>query len=402
MNVGRRGDAVGCRQVVVGVLVVLVVLLVATRRARPPPPTAADLRPLAGRRILIAANYWNNMAILPAHADAMVALIALLRAASASVFVSIYENGSTDGTDRFLRSFKARLRALDVLHRVVVDRRPPWEAQFRQQNATTDMMAFRIQFMADVRNQALEPLDRHRFDTVLFFNDVLFDPVDAVRLLLTDAMQYDVACAMDFNRITLYDTWVARDVNGASMSSFFPYVADRDSADLVRRGLPFPVASCWNGVAAIRASALGRTRFRAWRPGERRGPPTALPDGGPVYDEACPVSECTLLFMDLQVKGHDRFLINPGVHVTYSRLDRALHGAIGDAFAAACDLLLAVDRHDRVPAGARVMQCGLARPAHLRWWAHLLWLAPCALVVARRLQRDRRRRRPKVDVKSHV
>jgi hypothetical protein len=62
--------------------------------------------------------------------------------------------------------------------------------------------------MADIRNKALAPLDPS-FHDILFFNDVIFQAPDILRLLVTNHMNYDIACAMDFNRVTLYDTWVS-------------------------------------------------------------------------------------------------------------------------------------------------------------------------------------------------
>lgn len=47
---------------------------------------------------------------------------------------------------------------------------------------------------------------------VLFVNDVFFSESDALRLIETRNGDYDMACAMDFDLVKLYDTWVARDL----------------------------------------------------------------------------------------------------------------------------------------------------------------------------------------------
>lgn len=91
----------------------------------------------------------------------------------------------------------------------------------------------RIAFLAEVRNRALRPLEADplmRFDKLLFINDVIFDPIDAVQLLFStniDASgraQYGAACAVDFiNTFKFYDTFATRDFEGYAMGiPFFP------------------------------------------------------------------------------------------------------------------------------------------------------------------------------------
>ena len=73
----------------------------------------------------------------------------------------------------------------------------------------------RIQYLANARNMAIEPLqsenstirlpDYESYDKVLFINDILFSYQGIIRLLATDLEgdesrppNYDLACAMDF------------------------------------------------------------------------------------------------------------------------------------------------------------------------------------------------------------
>ena len=85
----------------------------------------------------------------------------------------------------------------------------------------------RIAFLAEVRNRALRPLEADppvHFDKVLFLNDVMFNPVDAIQLLLStnvDASgraQYGAVCAVDFiNPFKFYDRFTTRDFEGYAM-----------------------------------------------------------------------------------------------------------------------------------------------------------------------------------------
>lgn len=100
---------------------------------------------------------------------------------------------------------------------------------------------------------------------------------DVVELLLTRNMNYDVACAMDFELLTLYDIWVARDLQGQLLSGWYvsslsltrtrkswahryPYAAGTRAQELVRAGNSFPVYSCWNGIVALSAEPFVSVR----------------------------------------------------------------------------------------------------------------------------------------------
>jgi hypothetical protein len=79
----------------------------------------------------------------------------------------------------------------------------------------------RIAFLAEVRNRALRSLKTHfsiSYDRLLYINDVVFDPVDALQLLFSTDIddfgraQYGAVCAMDIiNPFKFYDTWATRD-----------------------------------------------------------------------------------------------------------------------------------------------------------------------------------------------
>lgn len=124
-----------------------------------------------------------------------------------SVFVSIFESASVDNTPAALRTFAVALEAMGVPHDIKSD------ASFkRQSNVNSIKTEFnhkqpRIEFLADIRNRAMEPLfsaNVPKFDRIIFFNDVYFCKDDILRLLLYDA---DMACSMDFDA-GFRDTWV--------------------------------------------------------------------------------------------------------------------------------------------------------------------------------------------------
>ncbi|KDO15960.1 hypothetical protein SPRG_18516, partial [Saprolegnia parasitica CBS 223.65] len=111
------------------VIAIVGVLLLATREAREPAPSKGVQRQyLQGRKILIAANYFNNMDLLDAHCDEMVLLLDALVLAGATPYVSVYENGSEDETPAFLREWKRRLDERGIANTILVDDAPSWSA----------------------------------------------------------------------------------------------------------------------------------------------------------------------------------------------------------------------------------------------------------------------------------
>jgi hypothetical protein len=107
---------------------------------------------------------------------------------------------------------------------------------------------------------------------VIFLNDVLLYAEDVVELLLTEDGHYDMACGMDFEQLKLYDTWVARDMSGATFSDWYPFLREGTAQALMRQNKPFRVFSCWNGGVVVPAAYILRDRilFRTWRPSEVR------------------------------------------------------------------------------------------------------------------------------------
>ena len=84
-----------------------------------------------------------------------------------NVYVSIYENGSSDQTKALLRIFDALCRSVGL--RVTI----------RTSMRTRGAFNHRIEYLAEVRNAAFVPLHELRdaqneyFDTIIFMNDIL-------------------------------------------------------------------------------------------------------------------------------------------------------------------------------------------------------------------------------------
>jgi hypothetical protein len=131
----------------------------------------------------------------------------------------------------------------------------------------------RIAFLADVRNKALRPLQdsETHFNKLLFINDVIFNPIDAVQLLFSTNVdshgrtQYGSACAVDFgNAFKFYDRYATRDLEGHETGlPFFPWFTGAGEAasrqDALAQKDAVRVRSCWGGMTAFDAS-LFQTR----------------------------------------------------------------------------------------------------------------------------------------------
>ncbi|RAL14185.1 glycosyltransferase family 69 protein [Aspergillus homomorphus CBS 101889] len=215
-----------------------------------------------------------------------------------NVFVSIYENDSGEKGERALNRLEDRVgcnksiqsdRYLDLttFPRVTV---PGGAHRIK-----------RTEYLAELRNRALRPLDSPSamtYDRILYLNDVVFDPVDAVQLLFSTranqngVAQYRAACAVDFiNPFKFYDTYATRDLHGYDIGlQFYPWFSTAGPGlsrqDVLAQKDAVRVRSCWGGMVAFNATYFQRpdrpVRFRA--------------DGNLFYDG----SECCIIHADLQ------------------------------------------------------------------------------------------------------
>lgn len=125
----------------------------------------------------------------------------------------------------------------------------------------------RITFLAEVRNRALRPLadSTIHFDKLLYVNDIIFNPIDAVQLLFSTNVnaqglaQYGAACAVDFiNPFKFYDRYATRDLEGYETGlPFFPWFTDSGQAasrkDVLAQKDAVRVRACWGGMTAFEA-----------------------------------------------------------------------------------------------------------------------------------------------------
>ncbi|KAJ7092382.1 capsular associated protein [Mycena belliarum] len=277
----------------------------------------------------IAANLYDYGVHLPVWTKQMALLISHL--GPENVFVSIYESNSHDGTKDLLREFEGKLRRAGVKSSVVLDtdtrRRDGWASNGHE----------RVQYMADMRNKALEPLqgglDGRRFDKLIFFNDVYFAWKSIVRLLDTNNGDFDLACALDFDGIGLYDTWVIRDSCGQRTKEIWPYFSfDSVAVDRLRREEPVEVATCWNGVAVFDANWFLPPSNDI--PTVRPATPPTVPPGTPLTfraDTPCAESECFLISYDMHRRTaplRPRIFVNPQVTVAYTPHNWLYYGTL--------------------------------------------------------------------------
>lgn len=154
--------------------------------------TAAK-RELAGQehKYFFAINLYNSFDVIPDLFAALFRVSAIL--GYHNVFVSIYENGSTDQTKALLRIFDALTRSVGL--RVMI----------RTSKRTRGQYAHRIEYLAEVRNAAMVPLydlrdaENEYFDTVVFMNDVLPCVDDILELIWQSRRQNaGITCAADY------------------------------------------------------------------------------------------------------------------------------------------------------------------------------------------------------------
>ncbi|EZG07344.1 hypothetical protein H106_03447 [Trichophyton rubrum CBS 735.88] len=190
----------------------------------------------------------------------------------------------------------------------------------------------RISFLAEVRNRALRPINQAgmpRFDKILYVNDVFFDPVDALQLLLSTnlaedggATRYRAACAVDFiNPFKFYDTFASRDLEGYSMGlPFFPWFTTAGNGqsrrDVLSQSDAVRVRSCWGGMVAFDAKYFQHQQQQQHNTTRFRAEPDLLWEA----------SECCLVHADIQdppsaggePSADTGIYVNPYIRVAYS------------------------------------------------------------------------------------
>lgn len=142
-------------------------------------------------KYFFAINLYNSFDVIPDLFATMFRVGAIV--GYQNVFVSIYENGSTDQTQALLRIFDALMHSAGM--RVVI----------RSSNRKRGIHVHRIEYLAEVRNAAMEPLyelrdsENEYFDSVIFMNDILPCVDDLLELIWQSRKQNaGVTCAADY------------------------------------------------------------------------------------------------------------------------------------------------------------------------------------------------------------
>ncbi len=243
------------------------------------------------KKYFICANLFNNEDIMDSWTSELLKIVDYV--GKENVFISILENGdSKDKSQEMLNEFEKKLNHMGIKNLIITTKK-------------IDKKHYsRIDFLVRLRNMVLEPMYSHidwNFEdfTILFFNDIIYKWQDVIKLIMTNDMNYDVACGLDFYD-QFYDVWVSRDLNDRRLTSYFPYFVDDTGKYQVLTGEPVRVFSCWNGLAVMKAepfSYMNEFRFRS--------------------SISVIESECFLICYDYWKFGFNKILINPNIKFTY-------------------------------------------------------------------------------------
>lgn len=269
-----------------------------------------DLTPATNgqqHKYFFAINLYNSFDVIPDLFATLFRTAAVL--GYHNVFVSIYENGSTDQT-------KALLKIMDALARTVGLR-----VVIRSSMRTRGAFNHRIEYLAEVRTSAMLPLHELRdnegevFDSIVFMNDILPCVDDILELIWQSRRQNaGITCAADYmyhddiGSPVFYDNWVARDINGTALENapFEQVFHHIESSNRFQRHLPVQVQSCWNGVAVLDPAPFYEV------------PPVKFRMADLAHGE-CSASECSLICNDYFAKGYGRIQMVPRVKLAYDK-----------------------------------------------------------------------------------
>ncbi|QSZ34054.1 hypothetical protein DSL72_005634 [Monilinia vaccinii-corymbosi] len=297
--------------------------------------------------IFIAAIFRGSEPILRENwSPALVSLVKHL--GPKSVYVSIIESGSWDGTKAALMDLDRMLgevgveREIDlgIDHEAQIEelKHGPVEGKVRNgwlytggKDVESGWGMRRIPHLARLRNKAMKPLLRmwdegkgRKFDRVLWINDFVFTTTDVTTLLSTNSHSYAAACALDFAYPSqYYDTFALRDSLGRKTASLsWPYFYSPHSLRALQRNEAVPVQSCWNGMVVFDAQAWYPSPHNGGRAGNGDAEFQGLKFRG-VSDSLArrhvEGSECCLIHSDNPLRETKGIFVNPNVRVAYRR-----------------------------------------------------------------------------------
>ena len=272
-----------------------------------------DARP----RYFFALDLTSSTKILPRLLGSIIEAVKILGPEHCAL--SVVEGRSEDGTYEILKALEANLTDIHLQYYLSTSDLDPMQGPKLHEADGP----YRIETLARLRNQALEPLTEHpdqfQEDTmVIFVNDVAICMEDILELIHQKELQKaHQVCAMDWSKVgnggpTFYDVWVARDMNGESffqiplngswdMAWKLFWSNPRTNEDYYHHR-PFQVFSCWNGATVFTAKPFtdNLVRFRAPGP------------------EECYQGEPMLLAKDLWHSGYGRIAVIPSISLEYS------------------------------------------------------------------------------------
>lgn len=273
--------------------------------------STTNLRP----KYFFALDLHQRASLLPRLFGSIVESIRFLGPQNCAL--SVIEGRSDDGTFEILSSLRKEIECIGVKYYFNSSGIDPSAGD--RINAGD-----RIKGLAELRNQALQPLMDYHYEgssmddtTIIFLNDVAICSEDILELIHQRRYQHaDMVCGMDWTYVgpdpTFYDVWIARGMNG---DTFFEIPEDGswDSAwnifwnnpiarERIWEGKPFQVFSCWNGATAFTAKPFLESKIRF------RG----------SHEHECPQGEPMTWCTEMWHLGYGKIAVVPIVNIEYS------------------------------------------------------------------------------------
>eukprot|EP00834_Sanchytrium_tribonematis_P005999 NODE_406_length_7988_cov_0.615794.p3 type:complete len:340 gc:universal NODE_406_length_7988_cov_0.615794:1397-378(-) len=268
------------------------------------------------KKYFIAINLHDNQEILPQMLGNILELMTVIR--PSNLFLSIFESGSNDMTKGILLKFFELIKPLNVQFEIFTS---PLSRK-RSMN--------RIEYLAYVRNLALEPLFKemevaesnakffdhpNNYNAVIFLNDVYFCVNDVLELLYQQALNdASMVSGMDYDAPNglphFYDVWVAHLTSGRNArKEFLDQISDdTESNERLSKMLPVQMSCVWNGISVMHIGAFQKgIRFRR---GNNVRPKMNQPG-------ECAGSECMSLCLDFIRNGFSKIMMVPRVKVAF-------------------------------------------------------------------------------------
>lgn len=242
------------------------------------------------KRFFICANIFNNEDILEDWTRQMHYLIDFI--GKENVYISIHENGdSWDNTRSMLLKFKDELDSMGIPNTIIT-----WKTVWYRKSQS------RLKFLEKLRHAALNPFyyehHKKKFHEIIYFNDIIFNYKDIIRLDLTNNNKFTGVCGLDFDGL-FYDIFATFLIDGSKMYHYFPYNYNYNAQKVYYKKKPIRVFACWNGVAIFKAKPF---------------------ENNHVYFKTGVgfICECSMLMHDMWRIGEDFFYINPVLRFSYA------------------------------------------------------------------------------------